>query len=235
MSANFYKAGGVNFMLGCDWHTFLMLNPVPQLAAIPVPEPRHPHPVGALLWAPDASTSKVTIEGSLIWQEDGAQMAAHIPWPSKPPHWSEPLMVALINITSQTTAYLAVESVHGEGEPLACCFGECVGTNGNCGDIPEPNFVVCVTSVKTNPTFRDYVRAILAAAFDWAIGKLLEKASKGLGLKPNKAAKELEKILFEKIFKPFVDWVIVKALDPILKGIRDGIRGIVTAHTTEIA
>ncbi|EYF02069.1 hypothetical protein [Chondromyces apiculatus] len=178
MSVNFHNDMGL--MVSVDIHKYTPLPPV------------WPHVVMAFFfWPPSLWTKRVSSVTSMTnkMTKGGLDLylVPHIPFlgpaPGAAAFWPE---LGKIIISSGTKAQLAVHSVTGEKDKLACCISGMVGANVNCNDpIDLPNgLTLQFNTVVTQPTPGDYVGALVGYAVDAAIsfgvGKALEKVGSDL-------------------------------------------------------
>lgn len=165
MSANFYDTLGV--MIGVDTHAY---KPAPPVWA---------HMVGISFGTPSALTSKrtprVTSEGlPMLQQGYDVYLVPHAPIPSGAPAPAAAAQLAKIIAASGTKAQLAVRSVTGQGQKLACAVNGLLGMNVNCNDpLDLPNgCVIQVNTVQTRPTSGDLAAAAMGGAADAMLGAL---------------------------------------------------------------
>lgn len=165
MSANFYDTLGV--MIGVDTHAY---KPAPPVWA---------HMVGISFGSPSAlvskRTSRVRSEGlPMLQQGYDVYLVPHAPIPSAAPAPGAAAQLAKIVAASGTKAQLAVRSVTGQGQKLACAVSGLLGLNVNCDDpLDLPNgCVIQVNTVQTLPTKGDIAAAAIGGAVDATLGAL---------------------------------------------------------------
>jgi hypothetical protein len=206
MSVNFYDNSGV--MVGVDFHVFYQLAP-PVMAGVPVPSA---HAVAApFLWPPATfgkRTGKVKSDGwKMIQAEFTLFLVPHVP-AHLPSDWGglESGQLTVVIATSNSKAKMKVHGVTGQGAPLATCLAGPVGLNFNC---KGAGGVLDINSVKTKPTWGDYLTLALGMALDAALDKAWEK-----GLE-----KILEKIAEKRHFVIKVTIAILKKAAPTVSKI----------------
>lgn len=165
MSANFYDTLGV--MIGVDTHGY---KPVPPVWA---------HMVGISFATPSAlmtkRTPRVQSDGvPMLQQGYDVYLVPHVPVPPTVPAPAAPVQLAKIIAMSGTKAQLAVRSVTGQGQKLACAVSGLLGQNVNCDDpLDLPNgCVIQVNTVQTRPTKGDLAAAAMGGAADAVMGAL---------------------------------------------------------------
>lgn len=234
MSANFYNSSGI--MVGIDVHTYW--------TALEVPIPAV-HLVGAPLWWKIADAKKrlarITSDGEPMCQE-GMDLAyvphAPIPIPPVLPCW--PLEAAELAATifgASSKAVLSVASVTGEGKPLAVCIYSGFGLNVNCHELVSvpTGVVIQLNTVVTEPTFDDFVGAIVGTLIDNAIGALGKKIAgaiaKKFGFAPSDENQQgweaIVKNRAKQLAKDVVKWVSKEVLKEIKKDANDILHRVV--------
>lgn len=174
MSANFYDTLGV--MIGVDSHGY---KPGPPVWA---------HMVGISFGTPAAlltkRTPRVTSEGlPMLQQGYDVYLVPHVPVPSTVSAPGAAAQLQLIIKRSGSKAQLAVRSVTGQGQKLACAVSGMVGANVNCNDpLDLPNgCVIQVNTVQTRPTKGDFAAAAMGGGVDATLGALAGVALDRIG------------------------------------------------------
>ena len=203
MSRNFLDNSA--WMVGVDLHTYLAL--VPPSPA-PVPVPFHPTAVACRFahFSNGERCSTVTADGQrMIKSTFDLDGVPHLSVPVPPPHLAELANLLFIVATSGSAPSLYTPTVTGEGTPLsACSLAESIAMNINCGQMI--NVVICVSTVKTEPSAADYAKA--ATRIGWSMVK-----DAGFGALPNTSIPILGDVLgylLQKAFEPLDN--IVKSM-----------------------
>jgi hypothetical protein len=154
-------------MVGVDTHGY---QPAPPVWA---------HMVGISFGSPAALTSKLTPRVKsdglpMLQQGYDVYLVPHVPVPLTVPAPLAPAQLANIIAASGTKAQLAVRSVTGQGQKLACAVSGLLGLNVNCNDpLDLPNgCVIQVNTVQTRPTKGDLAAAAMGGAADAILGAL---------------------------------------------------------------
>jgi hypothetical protein len=227
MSVSFYNANGT--MIGADLHEYLSIV-LPDPAPVPIPAL---HFVFASFdgRCEDEKTrpKNVTSDGQPMIQKEFKRISVgpHLPLTPAPPHPSEYVAWTMIILLSGSTAMLAVATVTGGGQPLACCLYNCLGANLNCGDpfdLPL-DVVINENSVLTQPTLGDFVEAIISSIISGVISVAVGKGSEGVGKGMKKYVKKKIRDEITIPIRKLAEEIVKNYLGDIAKDIKDSVTG----------
>jgi hypothetical protein len=173
MSANFHFNATV--MVGVDLHK----------AMLPAPADYIPHLVIDLFFLVSNDKRTPTVTTMTLQMIQGGHSLQPVPHIPLVPAVYNPLGLACLAINilaSSSKAQLSVNSVHGQGSPMATAIYAWFGLNVNCNSpVSMPTgMTISPTTVQTSPTLGDYLTALLAYVIDAAISYFIGKWVKGL-------------------------------------------------------
>lgn len=216
MPANFMNDTAV--MSGTDIHKATFVSPTSPVSGV---EFSWPYSVTVVFSSSDGDDGKrtgtVTADGSKMIRE-GFSIAnvPHVPMMGPLHPLKEPTQAAKLVKDSFTRPFLTIMSVTSQGDPLAICMKGAEGYNNDCNfeGTPVPTGkVLCVCSVRTQPTGKDIVFRI----FDEYIKKWLAEKIVSLvdivmkALKP----KVVPEIIW-KIPRAIVSWIAKKVVPKLI-------------------